>query len=118
MDTNTIVLKTLKFWEGRRPEPLGPMEKELLCAAAQHAGRIPILRTNDREWLRIGNEDYWDTPQDPHRRVKALEARRRLLDAGYSRYGMDCETLTRKGLRMAARLLAEPPARHDQESDG
>jgi hypothetical protein len=118
MDTCTIVVKALRFWEGRRQEPLGPMEKELLCAAAEHGGRISILRTSDREWVRIGNEDYWDTPQDPHRRVKALEARARLLDLGYSWYDENCETLTRKGVQTAKQLRAEHLAKHDQKSDG
>ena len=118
MDTCMIVVKTLRFWEGRRRQPLGPMEKELLCAAAEHGGRISILRTNDREWVRIGNEDYWDTPQDPQRCEKALEARARLLALGSSWYDENCETLTRKGLQTAKQLRAEHSAKHDQKSDG
>ena len=91
-------------WLPGMDKRLGPMERELFCAAAQNNGRVVILRKNDGEWVRIGSQDFVDTEADPNRRQKALAARARLLELGCTGYNGDGESLTRRGWAIANRL--------------
>ena len=90
----------------RPARDLLPMEKELLCAMAADGGWLTFLRTNDREWLRIGEQNFVDTPSDPSRRTRAIEARACLLRRGYVRRCGNREWLTPEGKRVAGILAA------------
>jgi len=107
----TTAIKDMDIWAMNPPKELSPMEKELLSAMAENQGQLCILRRNDGEWIRIGSQDFWDTEQDPRRRVRALEARACLLKRGYLWYAGNAETLTPKGKKVAERLRAETPTR-------
>jgi hypothetical protein len=91
--------KFLLRWRDRR---LSPIEKEILSAALDNNGQIRRISTADKTWIRIKRVDYLDTIEDPHRRLKALEAWDRLISLNYAH--RKCDSLleiTCKGYKVA-----------------